>query len=279
MEVQVFPASQLGDTRTMIESVQMGTLHMGDFENAPMTGFVPETTWIDLPYIIHDYDHATRIWDADSGVSQWIRPIFLERNLRILGVAHAGMRHMMNNARPIYHPSDMEGLLIRVMESEVMIQSINAFGATATPIPFAELYTALQLGTVDGNEQPFSFALSMGFYEVQNYMSLTGHFYLPRNYVFSEILWQQMSPAQRAVVEEATAYTIGRMNDFHFANQERLVASLLENGLSINELSDEGLAAFRERGASVWPMFYGHIGSGDEARGREILDMIMSYAQ
>jgi len=279
MTVQVFPASQLGDTRTMIEMVQMGALHMGDFENAPMTGFVPETTWVDLPYIIRSYDHAYRIWQADSAVSQWIRPKFLERGIRVLGVAHAGMRHMMNNVRPITHPSDMEGLLIRVMESEVMMQTMNAFGATATPIPFAELYTALQLGTVDGNEQPFSFTISMRFYEVQRYYSLTGHFYLPRNYVFSEILWQQMTPEQQAVVDEAVGYTIARMNAFHFANQERLLQTIKDNGMVVNELGEEGMAAFWERGATVWPLFYSHIGSGDEARGREIVEMILSYAQ
>jgi len=278
MQVQIYPASQLGDTTTMVGMVQQGELHMGDFENAPLTGFVPETMWIDLPYIIQSYDHAIAVFDARSSVSRWIRPIFADNGLRILGVAHAGFRHMINDTRPIYHPSDMENMLIRVMNSEVMIQSINAFGADAIVIPFAELYAALESGEIDGNEQPFSFAYSMRFFEVQNYLSVTGHFYLPRNYIFSETLWQQMTPAQQLVVVEATEYAIDRMNAHHHANQARLRQNLLDNGMNINELSEEGMNAFREQGATVWSMFYRQIGGGNEARGRQILSMILSYA-
>jgi tripartite ATP-independent transporter DctP family solute receptor len=279
MEVRIYPASQLGNIYGIIEMLQRGELHMGDIENAPLTNVVPETVWIDLPYIIQSYDHAMEVLNARSDVSRWIRPLFAENGLRVLGVAHGGFRHMFNNTRPINHPNDMEGLTMRSMASPAMFQSMLAFGSQATLIPLADLHTALGRGEADGWENAFSLAYSMNFYEVQRYLSLTGHFYNPRNYIFSEALWQQMSPAQQLIVLDATEYATNRMNEHLFAVQAVLQQSLINNGMIINTPSTAGMNAFRNRGTTiVWPMFYEAIGSGCEARGRVIINMILSYA-
>jgi len=280
MRVQIYPASQLGDIYGIINMLQLGELHMGDIENAPLTGVVPETVWIDLPYIIQSYDHAMAVMDARSEVSRWIRPLFIDNGLRVLGNAHGGFRHMFNNVRPINHPRDMEDLTMRSMVSPAMRRSMEAFGSEAITIPLAGLHDALRRGDADGWENAFSLAYSMHFYEVQRYLSLTGHFYNPRTYIFSEALWQEMTPAQQLVVLDATEYATNRMNQHLFSTQDTLLQNLINNGMIVNELSSVNLNAFRTRGTTVvWPEFYEAIGSGSEAHGRVIIDMIMSYAQ
>ena len=279
MRVEIFPSSQLGHTVEMIGMLQRGELHMADIENASLTGFVPEALWADLPYIIQSYEHAEAVFDAKSDVSRWIRPLFADNGFRILGVYHSGFRHMMNSIRPITHPDDMHDMTMRVMASEVMLSAMNAFGAEAVVVPFGEqLWEALTSGRVNGNEQPLNLVYSTRFFEIQNYLSLTGHFYNPRKYIFSEELWHSLTPAQQLVVLDATEYTIKRMNAHHHASQERLKQSISAEGMIINEVSEAGMRAFRERGATVWPIVYEAIG-GNEAQGKVILDMIVSYAQ
>jgi len=280
MEVRIYPAGQLGNIDNIIEMLQEGELHMGDIENAPLTSVVPETVWIDLPYVIQSYEHAQAVMDARSEVSRWIRPLFVDNGLRVLGNAHGGFRHMINNVRPINHPDDMNGLTMRSMASPAMYQSMVAFGSEPILIPLGTLYEALRTGMADGWENAFSLVYSMRFYEVQRYLSLTGHFYNPRNYIFSEALWQEMTPAQQLVVLDATEYATDSMNQHLFAVQEVLFQNLVDNGMIVNELSSAEMDAFRSLGTTVvWPQFYEAIGSGSEAHGRVIIDMILSYAQ
>lgn len=277
MQVDIYPAATLGHTPQLIEMLQDGTLHMGDIENAPMTAFIPEVMWSDLPYIIQSYEHAEAVFDARSSVSRWIRPIYIENGFRVLGVYHTGFRHMMNDRNPIFRPVDMEGLIMRVMPSVVMMETLRAFGAEVVTIPFADVYSAILRGEINGNEQPLGFVYSMNFYEVQPFLTMTGHFYNPRSYIFSEQLWQQLTPAQQLILIEATEYAVERMNEHHHANQIIILHRIMATGMRVTQLPSENMNAFREVGASVWPMFYEDIGSGNAARGSVILDMILSY--
>ena len=277
MRVDVYPASQLGSDADMINMVQGGTLHMIDAANAHITPFVPEAMWIDLPYIIQSYEHAEAVLDARSTVSRWIRPIFVNNGFRFLGSYHTGFRHMMNNRNPINHPSDMEGLRMRVMNSAVMIATLEALGTSVTTQAFADVYELIEADILDGNEQPLGFVYSMNFFEVQPYLSMTGHFYNPRNYIFSEPLWQQLTSAQQLIIIDAMEYAIDRMNAHHHANQAVIMQNILATGMQVTHITDANMAAFVEVGASIWPMFFETIGSGNAASGSVIVDMILSY--
>ena len=279
MQVQIYSIGQLGVVSEHITMLQRGELHMGLVENAPLTNIVPEAMWADLPYVVRCYDHALALLNAQSQVSRWIRPLFTDNGLRILGVAHGGFRHMMNNVRPITNPNDMDGLVIRVMNSDVMLETMRAFGAEAVTLPFGDvLRTALITGEVDGNEQPLNNVYVHSLYEVQRFLSLTGHFFDIRNFVFSENLWQQMTPAQQLVVLDATEYTVNRMNTRHQSQQEIVRRNITGQNMVINELSAWGLNAFRMQGQGVWEQFYSQIGSGNDIVGRAILEKILSYA-
>jgi tripartite ATP-independent transporter DctP family solute receptor len=277
MQVNVYPASALGNDGEMVNMLRSGTLHMLDAANAPLTPFVPEAMWVDLPYIIQSYEHAEAVFDARSGVSRWIRPIYVENGFRIMGVYHTGFRHMMNNVRPINHPSDMIDTRMRVMNSAVMIATLEAFGSIVTTQPFAEVYGLIAAGVIDGNEQPLGFVYSMNFFEVQPYLSMTGHFYNPRSYIFSEELWQQLTSAQQLVIIDATYYAVERMNAHHHANQAIIMQNIINTGMQVTHLTSASMNAFIEAGATVWPMFFEAIGSGNAASGSVMIDMIQSY--
>jgi len=275
MQVRIYPDAALGSSVDMAHMLLEGTLHMADLENATMTNFTQETMWIDLPYIIQSYEHAEAVFDARSSVSRWIRPIFAEDGFRILGLYHTGFRHMMNNVRPINHPSDMDDLTMRVMPSEVMVETLRAFGSYALAAPFADVPNLIRSGNINGHEQPLTNVVQ--FADVQPYLSMTGHFYNPRKFVFSEVLWQQLTPAQQLVIVEATEYAIGRMNAHHHRNSAILMQEIIAAGMRVNEISPANMAAFVEAGATVWPLFLESIGSGNAARGSVIIDMILSY--
>ncbi|MDI6600759.1 MAG: DctP family TRAP transporter solute-binding subunit [Thermoanaerobacteraceae bacterium] len=184
LKVEIYPAGQLGDARTIVEGIQMGTIEMGDVENGPMGRFAPAAMLWDLPYLFRDIDHAYKVLDGPVGDK--IKEMYLNKGIRVLAFNDGGFRYFTNNKRPITKPDDMKGLKIRVMESEVMINTINAFGASTISMAFGEVYTALQQGTVDGQENPLDLIDSQKFYKAQKYLSLSKHFYYPRQYIISD---------------------------------------------------------------------------------------------
>lgn len=271
IRVDIYPAGQLGDARTIVEGLQMGTIEMADVENGPMGRFVPEAMLWDLPFIFRDLEHAHTVLDGEIGRN--IQEKFPEVGIRHLAYNDGGFRYFTNNERPIKSMDDLEGLKIRVMESEVMIDTINAFGASAAPMAFGELYTALQQGVVDGQENPMNLIYSQRFYEVQKYLSLSGHFYYPRQYLASENWWQGLSDEQRMILAEASrdACEIQREELVTYENDIRSI--LEEKGMIINEVDKD---SFIETGLNeIYPEYYETLGDGDAVKGEELVKRVL----
>jgi len=270
-QVDIYPSGQLGDSRTMLESVQMGTLEMQEIENGACSGFVTETMLWDLPYLIKSLDHAEAVFN--SGIGDNEREKFLDIGVRILAFDHGGFRYFTNNARPIVTPADMKGLKMRVMESEIMIATVNAFGGNAVPMAFSELYSALQQGTVDGQDNPASSTYNNSFQDVQKYLSLSGHFYFPRRYVVSESFYQAQSPEHQKMIEEAAAYAAGAQNDAYVNTNDQFIEKLKAAGMEVNEVDKDAFAAISEQ--VIWPQFYAKLGNGDEAAGKALVQSVL----
>lgn len=198
-KVEIYPAKQLGDTRTQIEGVQMGTIEMGDLESGPTSSFVIEEMLWDLPYLFRDIDHAHAILQGKIGKA--IKEKWLEIGIRCLDYNDGGFRYFTNSERPIKTPEDMKGLKIRVMESPVMIVSINSFGAAAVPMAFSEVYSALQQQAIDGQENPLNVIYTQSYYEVQKYLSLSEHFYYLRHYFINEAFFQNQPKNMQILIE------------------------------------------------------------------------------
>lgn len=278
IKVQVYPSAQLGDARTMVEGIQMGTIEMADLENGVMGNFIPEVLVWDLPYVFTSLDSAHKVLDGPIG--QALAKKYLDIGIRHLCYNDGGFRYFTNKVRPIVKPEDLKDLKIRVMESEVMVASVKSFGASAMPMAFGELYTALQQGVVDGQENPMNLIFSQRFYEVQKYLSLSGHFYYPRQYLVSEAFWKKLDKGQQDIVEKA-AREACKVQRATFLTYEATMADVLrKHGMEINEVplatKQTFAASARE---TVYPMFYQKIGRGDAKAGQDLISKVLEAAK
>ena len=200
VEVRVFPSSQLGGQKDLIEGLIYGTIDMALVGTAVLGQFQPQISLFDLPFLFKDRVHAYKSLDS---VGMDLGKPMEAKGIKLLGYMENGIRHMTNNVREIKTPADMAGLKIRVMTNKIYIEMMKALGASPTPMAFGELYSAMQQGTVDGQENPSAHIWTKRFFEVQKYASLTAHAYAPEPVVISMITWGKLSPAQRTAVQEA----------------------------------------------------------------------------
>ena len=200
IEVKVFPNSQLGGQKDLIEGLVFGSVDMALVATAALGQFQPQVSLFDLPFLFDDRPHAYRSLDT---VGMEIGKALEPRGIKLLGYMENGIRHMTDNVRPIKTPEDMKGLKIRVQTNKIHIEMIKALGASPTPMDLSELYSAMQQGTVDGQENPSAHIYTKRFWEVQKYASLTAHAYAPEPMLISMITWKKLTPKQQKVIQDA----------------------------------------------------------------------------
>ena len=207
VEVQIFPAEQMGSEEQVNEMIQFGTAEINATGSAAVSNWVPEAELFNLPFIFRDVDHMYRVLDGPIGdriaddIEQKLDAVFL-------GWWYSGNRNAWNNKRPVLKPADFAGLKIRVMGSAVLVDAFNALGAQATPMSFGEVYTSIQQGVIDGAETDHIDLQVEKFYEVTEYVSLTGHMYLPIAFIFSRKVYDTLpKDIQTAIFAAARAAT------------------------------------------------------------------------
>ncbi|NCD26063.1 MAG: DctP family TRAP transporter solute-binding subunit [Deltaproteobacteria bacterium] len=210
MEVQVFPSSQLGSQKDMTEGLIYGTIDMVLTGTADLGQFQPKMSIFDLPFLFKDRAHAYKSLDT---VGMDLGQELESKGLKLLGYMENGIRHLTNNVREVKTPADMKGLKIRVMSNKIYIETMKALGASPTPMAFGELYSAMQQGTVDGQENPSAHIFTKRFFEVQKYASLTAHAYAPEPVLISMITWGRLSDAQKAIIQEAAKEAVAWQRD------------------------------------------------------------------
>lgn len=204
IDVKVYPSSQLGNQRDLVEGLTLGTVDMTLTGTAVMGNFVPEMAVFDLPFIFRDVNHAYKALDT---VGMDLAKKGEDRGMITLAIWENGIRHMTNNKRAIKEPGDMNGLKMRVMEQPVYIEMMKSLGASPTPMAMSELYTALQKGVIDGQENPLGHIATKRFNEVQKYLSLTGHTYAAEPLLISTMAWKKLTPEQQKIIKQAAEET------------------------------------------------------------------------
>jgi tripartite ATP-independent transporter DctP family solute receptor len=201
LRVDIYPSGQLGAERDLIELLQIGSLAMTKVSTAPLEAFVPEMKIFGIPYIFRDDDHRWKVLNSSLG-----KELLLAGEkyyLRGLCYYDAGSRSFYTKDKPIYVPEDLKGLKIRVMKSITSVEMVEALGGSATPIPWGELYTALQQGVVDGAENnPPSFYLSR-HYEVCKYYCIDEHTSVPDILLISKVIWDGFTADEKIWLQEA----------------------------------------------------------------------------
>lgn len=241
--VQIFPQSQLGSERDAIEGVRMGTIEMAAVAAAgPLPSFVPEMSVLTYPYILQSRPQAYAVLDGSFGDDLNAR--IASKKLINLCFWEVGFRHFTSNSKAIKTPADIVNQKIRIQESKAWMELIRMLGGVPTPIPFGELYSAMQQGVVDGQENPIATIYSMRYYEVQKYISLDGHTYEAVAVLVNPKFFGKLSDAHKDIVRKAAV----KARDQQRAELERLDAERLEiikkAGAVIEENPD--VAAFVE---------------------------------
>lgn len=180
VRIDVYPGGQLGPgEREEIEALQLGGIDLVVTGTAVLANFLPDFSVMDLPFLFRDYRHVDAVLDGPVGADLLQRLNRANLNITGLSLWEQGFRYLTNSKRPINTPEDVRGLKIRVQENPIHVDSFNALGALATPMAWGGVYTALQQGVIDGQENPIPVLTSHKIYEVQRYLAMTGHFYAP----------------------------------------------------------------------------------------------------
>ena len=254
--IEQFPANALGGEREMVEGAQIGTVDLVVTSTGPVGNFVPDTLITDIPFLFRDYDHAHAVLDGPIG--QAILDQFPSHGLIGLAWGENGFRNLTNSVRPIRTPEDSRGLKVRTMENQVHMQAFQELGVLPTPMAFPELFTALQQGTVDGQENPIGVILSANFSQVQKHLSLTQHVYSPALIIMSPSVWDGLSEEEQGWFKEAAAAGAAAMRAKAREDADNGVAQLKEQGMEVVE--DVDRAAFEEALQPVFTTFAERFG-------------------
>jgi tripartite ATP-independent transporter DctP family solute receptor len=251
MQVQIFPSEQLGNEKECIEALQLGYLAMTKTSSAPLEGFVPQMQVFGIPYLFRDSEHLWKVLNGPVG-----RQILLageSKRLRGLCYYDAGARSFYAK-KPIEKPSDLAGMKIRVQNSIMSMKMVQAMGGSPTPVPWGELYTALDQGVVDGAENNSPSFRTSRHYEVCPYYSLDEHTCLPDILVIGTRIWNRLSPEEQRVLQEAADESVVYQRKI-WAEAERMdLETVQKQGVTITRPDK---TPFRESVQSVWKEFEG----------------------
>ena len=236
-KVETFYNGSLGGERESIESVQLGTQDLTLSSTGPVPNFVPETKILDVPFLFRDKAHARAVLDGPIG--QDLLTKFDPKGFKALAWAENGFRHMTNSRRAVNAPEDLKGLKLRTMENPVHIAAYKGLGIVTTPMAFPEVFTALQQGTVDGQENPLSVIMASKFDQVQKHLSLTGHVYSPCIFLMNKAAFDKLNPADKTAFLEAAKAGVKANRDRVDQDDANGVKELRAKGMQVVENVDK----------------------------------------
>jgi len=239
-KVVAFGSSQLGGDKEMLQKLKLGTLDMA-VPSTVMSSEVDLFGVFEMPYLVKDRAHMGRIekevfWPK-------LAPEAEKKGLKVLAVWENGYRHITNSKRPIRVPADLKGIKLRVPEGKWRLKMFQAYGANPSPMKFSELFTALQTGVMDGQENPFTQIYSAKLQEVQKHLSLSGHVYTPAYLVVGARHWNTLPPDVRKILEDTAKETQAFVYETAAKEDTALLAKLKQGGMEVNEVDKDAFVA------------------------------------
>lgn len=251
LRIKLYPGGQLGSEGSTLEIAMFGGLDMTRTFSAALNNIAPLTKLFSLPFLFRSTEHQRSVIDGDIG--EVIMNSLEAFNLRGLAIFDTGGRGFYTTERPIDHPSALEGLKIRVPNSDIFLDTIRALGANPTPMNFGEVYQGLVQNVIDGAENNWPSYIATRHYEVAPYFSETGHFRTPDMLIMSLRTWNSFSPADQAIIKDAARHAVGVMRNLWDARVDESKQALLDNGGEI--LSNIDSAPFRDLMKPVYEKF------------------------
>ena len=266
VEVQTFGSSQLGKDKELLQKLKLGQVDFA-LPSSVMSSVDDVFGIFEMPYIIRDRDHMRRVQDAMMDKFQAAAE---DSGYYIVGLAENGFRHITNNTRPINVPADLEGIKLRTPNGVWRLKMFKEYGANPTPMAFSDVFTALQTGVMDGQENPYAQIASAKFQEVQKYLSITGHVYTPAYILASKKHFSKLPENVQAVLAECANGT----QDFTYETAAQMETDLLDvikaAGVAVNEADK---AAFVEASAPIYKAFAEEVEGG-----QEMIDLVLGLA-
>lgn len=256
IEIKIAPSAQLGDDAAMVSSLRSGTLDMSANSQGAVSSVVPEYNAFGLPYLFADNAHAWKVLDGPVG--EELAKKSAAKNMMVLGYWDNGIRQVTNSKRPINAPADMKGLKIRTPPDSMTIDIMSALGAETQQIKFSETYVALQQGVVDGQENPLTNIEASKLYEVQKFLSLTGHKWEMNPLLMSKRAWDRLSESDRKVILEAAKEATDFQRKLSKETDEKSLDVLKSKGIQVNTVNRDLFVKATTKVHDKW--FAGPIG-------------------
>ena len=244
LTVKEFPSSTLGNELQQQSALQGGVQEMSAPATTSLAGIVKEFGLVDFPFAVTTFEQADALLDGPFG--QALLAKLPEKGLVSLGYWDLGFRNITNSKRPIARIEDLNGMKIRVIPNPVFLDTFKAFKTNPVPMPFAELYGALESKAVDGQENPYAVILSNKFFEVQKYVSATNHVYAANILLVSKRFWDKLSPAEQKIMRDAATEARAYQRQVSRAAAQRAVGDLKAKGMQYNDIAPAEQARMRE---------------------------------
>jgi tripartite ATP-independent transporter DctP family solute receptor len=260
VKVELYPNAQLGSDRQAIEGISIGTIEMAVVGGSSLLTLDDRMTIMDLPFIFKTREAAHKAYDEflTAEFNKYLEP----HDIVILFSGELGYRHITNSRGPIQKPSDLSGLKIRTMENPLHVETFKLLGANPTPVAFSELYTALQQGTVDAEENPIGVIVTSKLYEVQKYTSLTGHIYTTAPFIVSKSYWENLPEDIRKIITDVAEDTKPYQRDVIETQNSEFLGELEKAGVQVNDLSPSDKQAFIDLCKPVYDAYIAKYGDG-----------------
>jgi tripartite ATP-independent transporter DctP family solute receptor len=266
VEVQNFPFGQLGGETSLADQVQSGTLEMATVSVAVLQNYVPQVAVTDLPFVFPDLKTAYAVID-DPEVQQKIFSYLPAKGFVGVGWTENGLRDITNSKRDIRKPEDLQGLKIRVMTSPIYIDTFKQLGASPTDLPFPEIYSALQNGTIDAQENPLLTSVLIKATEITKHATMTGHILTECIIIVNKDSWNKLTPEQQKIFHEAGAVCIKVNREVNEQITQKLPKSDISvaefckrNGVNVIQLTKAEREAFKAATKPVWDKYKPFIG-------------------
>jgi len=266
IKVNLFFNSSLGTDQAIVSAIKGGTVEMSVMNSGILASEAKELALFDFPFLFANEKESDAI--VDGAVGKKMHALLQEKGLVGLSYWELGYRHMTNSKRPLNTVEDIDGLKLRVIPNPINVDWVKALGANPTPLPFAEVYGALEQKAIDGQENPIAVIAANKFWEVQKYVALTNHQYNPQSVIFSKKVWDTLSPAEKKIIDDSSDEATKFQREQSRAAVAANVELLKKNGMIVTQFSPTEVNKLREK---MKPVIAKYTASVGEATVNEVL--------
>ncbi len=257
-DVEVFGSSQLGNDQELLQKLKLGQVTFA-LPSSVMSSVAPEFGVFEMPYIIQDRDHIKAV--EEQMLDDTFNAAAEREGYKILSFWENGFRHITNNVRPINTPEDLQGIKLRTPKGEWRVKMFQTYGANPTPMAFSDVFTALQTGVIDGQENPYAQIASAKFQEVQKYLSITGHVYTPAYVLVSKTNFEKLPDDVQTALTEAARETQAFVYETAARFETELLDEIKAAGVEVNEADKQ---AFIDASTPIYDEFASQVEGGEE---------------